>query len=201
MKVNVTFTDLTENEAAKLFEKLAEPSAQTELPFTLNAQPVPSPYEIKMPIDTTPEATVDVDPVTDKSGLPWDERIHSSNKKLTAKGEWTRRRGVDDITFETVKAELLGCTEQEEPEVTVPSFLPSTPTPAPVATKSFADLMNTIGTVVASGKADNNYIRSITERIAQAYNTPVASVTDIMNNQQMIDYAFSLIEHDGKLAA
>lgn len=51
----------------------------------------------------------------DKEGLPWDERIHSSNHKLTAQGVWQRRRGVSDEVYNTVKAELLGKWEATEP--------------------------------------------------------------------------------------
>ena len=51
----------------------------------------------------------------DKEGLPWDERIHSSNHKLTAQGVWQRRRGVSDEVYNSVKAELLGKWEAAEP--------------------------------------------------------------------------------------
>jgi hypothetical protein len=50
----------------------------------------------------------DVTGQIDKDGLPWDERIHSSNKKMTAKGVWVARRGVDEITRATVIQELRG---------------------------------------------------------------------------------------------
>lgn len=51
----------------------------------------------------------------DKEGLPWDERIHSSNHKLTAQGVWQRRRGVNDEVYNTVKAELLDKWGAAEP--------------------------------------------------------------------------------------
>lgn len=44
--------------------------------------------------------------VVDKDGLPWDERIHSSNKKMTGKGVWTARKNVDDSVRNKVVAEL-----------------------------------------------------------------------------------------------
>lgn len=80
----------------------------------------------------------------DKEGLPWDERIHSSNHKLTAQGIWQRRRGVSDEVYNAVKAELLGKWEAAEPitvednnphlETTIlaPAFEP-VQAPAPVA--------------------------------------------------------------------
>jgi len=42
----------------------------------------------------------------DNNGLPWDARIHSSNKEMTAKGIWVKRRGVDDSVFNSVAAQL-----------------------------------------------------------------------------------------------
>ena len=80
----------------------------------------------------------------DKEGLPWDERIHSSNHKLTGQGVWMRRRGVSDEVYNSVKAELLGKWEAAEPitvednnphlETTIlaPAFEP-VQAPAPVA--------------------------------------------------------------------
>lgn len=66
----------------------------------------------------------------DKEGLPWDERIHSSNHKLTAQGVWQRRRGVTDEVYNTVKAELLDKWGAAEP-VTENAPIPE-PVQAPV---------------------------------------------------------------------
>ena len=77
----------------------------------------------------------------DKEGLPWDERIHSSNHKLTAQGVWTRRRGITDEVYNAVKAELLGKWEAAEPvtedapipePVQAPVVAPAPVAPAPV---------------------------------------------------------------------
>ena len=57
----------------------------------------------------------------DKEGLPWDERIHSSNHKLTGQGVWMRRRGISDEVYNAVKAELLGKWEAAEPIVGAPA--------------------------------------------------------------------------------
>ena len=50
----------------------------------------------------------------DAMGLEWDERIHSSNKKKTSKGVWTRRRGIQDSDFNRIVAELKGEPVEEE---------------------------------------------------------------------------------------
>lgn len=59
------------------------------------------------PVTMTPEqafggATVDLD----AEGLPWDERIHSSNHKRSANGVWMKRRGVAVEIDQNVRAEL-----------------------------------------------------------------------------------------------
>lgn len=41
-----------------------------------------------------------------QKGIPWDERIHAGTKTITAKGEWTRKKGITDELFESVVAEL-----------------------------------------------------------------------------------------------
>lgn len=65
--------------------------------------------------------------IRDGEGYPWDERIHSSNKQMTSKGVWTKRKGVADNTHLTVRAELMqrglvvipGTPTQTAPAVTV----------------------------------------------------------------------------------
>lgn len=42
----------------------------------------------------------------DKDGLPWDARIHSSNKAKVADGSWRKKRGLDPAILVTVEAEL-----------------------------------------------------------------------------------------------
>lgn len=49
---------------------------------------------------------------TDANGLPWDERIHSGAKTRTAKGVWTKRKGVADTVIAQVTAELRARTPQ-----------------------------------------------------------------------------------------
>ena len=70
----------------------------------------------------------------DKEGLPWDERIHSSNHKLTAQGVWARRRNITDEVYNAVKAELLAKWGAAEPVVEDAPVMPSPfePEKAPV---------------------------------------------------------------------
>jgi len=45
--------------------------------------------------------------VVDADGLPWDQRIHSSNQKKTATGHWQRRRNLEAGVYERVAGEIL----------------------------------------------------------------------------------------------
>jgi len=68
----------------------------------------------------------------DAEGLPWDERIHSSSKKKTAKGVWAKRRGgPSGAGLAAIEAELRGETQQPLPMPTPAPVVP--PMPAPVA--------------------------------------------------------------------
>ena len=58
----------------------------------------------------------------DASGLPWHSAIHSGNKTKKADGTWIKRKGVDDITFNKVTAEL---------RLTFPVAGAAAPSPAP----------------------------------------------------------------------
>ena len=87
----------------------------------------------------------------DKEGLPWDERIHSSNHKLTAQGVWQRRRGISDEVYNTVKAELLGKWEAAEP-VTEDAPIPEpvqAPVVAPAPVQAFVPVQQVQAPVVA----------------------------------------------------
>lgn len=118
MKYTLTITDMNDEEFARV----------------ANAFNITPCVEVsKNDIVLTDEPIVPVEepvlhgPAYDKNGLPWDERIHSSNHKMTDKGVWQRRRGITDIEFERVKNELLGLA----PEPTAP-IAPVAPTPLAV---------------------------------------------------------------------
>ena len=78
--------------------------AFADSPLTAPAPPVPEQAGTTSTSTTMGYAgTVDVD----SDGLPWDGRIHSSNKKKLAKDDtWQLRRGIDAAIVEQVKAEL-----------------------------------------------------------------------------------------------
>ena len=77
-------------------------------------------------------------PTVDKTGLPWDERIHAKNKATNADGSWRKKKGVHETTVTVVEAELRGVAPQPIPApvpVAMPAVaMPAVAMPAPVAT-------------------------------------------------------------------
>lgn len=57
-------------------------------------------------------------PTLDAEGLPWDERIHSSNHKQSANGVWMKRRGVLPTIDAQVRAELRQTYPAPAPSLT-----------------------------------------------------------------------------------
>jgi hypothetical protein len=102
--------------------------------------PVPQPVAVPSPV---PPVAADDDEAgdtaaapgqTDGDGLPWDDRIHSNPPKLTGKGIWRKRRGVDDATVAAVEAELrAGAAPAPVPHPVQPIAAPApVPVPHPV---------------------------------------------------------------------
>lgn len=65
----------------------------------------------------------------DETGVPWDERIHSSNQKQSNKNVWAKRRGVQPAEFNKVHAELVAKHKISSAKETV-SAPPSPSAPA-----------------------------------------------------------------------
>ena len=94
----------------------------------------------------------------DKEGLPWDERIHSSNHQMTAKGVWQRRRGITDEEYNRVKTELLApitLSPIEEPAPVAPvtsieSVIPYAPVAPQAPVTSVAPAYDFVNNAVAS---------------------------------------------------
>lgn len=85
----------------------------------------------------------------DSAGLPWDARIHSSNKKFVATtGVWQRRRNVSDALVAQVEAELGAAVSVGKPPAPWPFPEPTpTPIPSPPTTAS-AGGFNTFATIL-----------------------------------------------------
>lgn len=64
-------------------------------------------------------------PAVDADGVPWDAEIHSSNKQMTDKGVWRRKRGVHDTTYATVTARLKAQAGVNAVTAAAPGALPT----------------------------------------------------------------------------
>lgn len=80
------------------------PSVSIPLPPVVPVPPAPVAVVPPPPAGNT---VVSASPVPlDGEGLPWDERIHSGNREMTAKGVWRRRKNTPDDRWDAVRAEL-----------------------------------------------------------------------------------------------
>lgn len=71
-------------------------------------------------------------PAADSTGLPWDARIHASNKARNGDGTWRKRRKVQQVTVDAVEAELRGAVQVAIPANPVPLPVAITAPPMPV---------------------------------------------------------------------
>lgn len=95
------------------------------------ATPTTEPTVPQEQAQVTPQQVKDAE--LDNEGMPWDERIHASTKTKTAKGIWTKRKGVDDATRDAVVAELRQQYPADESADEAPAAAPTAPTVAPPA--------------------------------------------------------------------
>lgn len=93
------------------------------------AQPSVTPAATAAPQANT---TVAANSQLDAAGFPWDERIHSSNKKLNTQGLWWGKRGVTPAQKAQVEAELRA-TLGAAPVTAQPAAAPVATVQAPVA--------------------------------------------------------------------
>jgi hypothetical protein len=76
------------------------------------------------PAPELPEVDDSEDEEVDSDGRIWDERIDSSNRRKTAKGQWMRRKNVAEDTYIKIRNTLLGAsstgTAEAAPVAAVP---------------------------------------------------------------------------------
>lgn len=105
--------------------------------------PVPTPAAVapSVPVAPFPPAPPAASPPEtatgrDSEGLPWDARIHASNKSTNQDGTWRQKRGLNDPSLKgRVEAELRAGMNAPvlTPETALASVLPSTPPSTPPA--------------------------------------------------------------------
>lgn len=227
MKYTITISDMDENEFNSTVSKLTTEGnwSLSKLEAAVKSEPQPK-FEIQDKEVNESSDELDI------NGLPWDERIHSSNRKKNKDGSWQKRRGVDEEVVKEVAGELMAETapempvtqevqvetpvepvaqavnleEWKQPEIpAMPVQQPETPAipvtqPAPVASttpKDFNSLIARIQAAIQSGEGVQ-YLQKVVTELNIAFTTNMNAITDIMGNQAMIEYAFTILEKDGK---
>jgi hypothetical protein len=114
------------------FSAAATPSPTAQ--FTPPAQPAIS--AVTAPVVQAAATTTAALPEgsVDSTGLPWDERIHSSNREVKGDGTWRKKRGVAQLLVDQVEAQLRGVQiENPLPTPVLPQALalPAQPVVAP----------------------------------------------------------------------
>ena len=181
-------TGSSTEESLRAVIAIAEPVPEPAAVFALiPAPPAPTPPAPAPPppiIATTgpqlviPQVIEIESPKIDKSGLPWDERIHASTKGFTGDGLWRRKRGVSDSEYDGVTAQLRQLMNLPAPTPAVASV--NTAPAIPAATveavpsvdnrKAYIDLVGQCGKAIAAGKLTkedvNNACASATGGVA-----------------------------------
>ena len=121
MKFNIKITDIEQSELNDVIKVLNALNSGF-VPQGDNVCAVSEPEQVEETTSVSVEDTI----CFDAEGLQWDERIHSSNRKLTAKGVWQRRKNITDEYYNQIKNELLGI-EQVEPAQVLEIDIPEKP--------------------------------------------------------------------------
>lgn len=132
----------------------------------------------------------------DKTGLPWDARIHSTPATLTSKEVWRKRKGVDDITVATVEAELRGGAAQQAPATPPAMQMPPAPPAiqmppaAPAAPSTYQQLVELIGANMhsaanPSGRITEDWVRQALQNNFGVTNGDLPNVANMAPETQM----------------
>ena len=142
----------------------------------------------------------------DKEGLPWDERIHSSNHKLTAQGVWQRRRGVTDEVYNTVKAELLGKWGAAEPvteNAPIPEpvqalvVAPAPVAPAAPAQSTFETFSSKLQYALANKLIEANYMQGVLNTVNATFGTNYQGMFEMRDNENAMQFVINELAKKG----
>jgi hypothetical protein len=117
---------------ATIFGSAAPPAVSSLGPALVigsesQAPPPPPPQQAAPPAPPVQQSL-------DKSGLPWDARIHAASRAINADGAWKLKRGVDKTEVDHVTAELKQVMSIPSPgPQLVAAAAPPPPTPGPGA--------------------------------------------------------------------
>lgn len=110
--------------------------------------------------------------IVDKSGLPWDSRIHSSARSFNADGTWRARRGLAEGIVPQVEAELRQLMAIPSPTsaaaAPVQTAAPNIPLPPATASPSiqpYLDLMNKVSSALAGGRITSPQLQKVCDAV------------------------------------
>lgn len=207
-KYSLTLADMSKEE---LDETIAKLNGGVELTETVGdviavAEHVSShTYEVTPVNSDVARSPEPVDTELDITGIPWDDRIHTSTKGQTKKGVWSRKPRVPSEEYDAVVAELKA-NVITQPVAQSPIAQPvATPMPrAPVAPapieRNYQGLMATMGLLFKDQIIDQAYARTMIERLNGAFGSAVTSVSDIGADERMVEYAWQCLDIDEKVA-
>lgn len=178
-------------------------------------QPIPSAADIA----PTPVPVAPVEPELDKNGLPWDERINTSNKAKTKAGVYKRKPGIDDDDYDAIVDELKGNAPAPVQHVappippmppvmqipTAPDVAPMpagdpTPVPAPAeapSTPPVTDIPSLMQHVIAprmmAGSIDADYLADLATRVGQMFGATINAITDVAQSPEMLKFTVDTI--------
>lgn len=110
----------------------AVPPASSPVPPSVPVPPAPSPASSAAAPSAPATPTSPAGAAAyDRSGLPWDPRIHASNKSTNKDGTWRRKRDTADAFFDQVVAELRAAVAAQQ-GATQQAAVPPAPPPAMV---------------------------------------------------------------------
>lgn len=128
----------------------------------------------QIPSGSAPAPVTAVGVIVDKSGLPWDSRIHSSAKSFNADGTWRARRGLAEGIVPQVESELRQLmaipSPQNAPGTVVPAPITAANIPLPPATASpsiqpYLDLMNKVSSALAGGRITSPQLQKVCDAV------------------------------------
>jgi hypothetical protein len=102
MKLDIKITGVSVNEAQEIIAKLSGQAPALQV----NTQATNQNLNQEENHSENDALVGSVAGQVDAEGLPWDARIHSSNKKKTDKGFWVKRRNVEETVYNQVVAEI-----------------------------------------------------------------------------------------------
>jgi len=107
-------------------------------------------------------------PATDSKGNHWDERIHSSTKAITGKGEWRTRRNIDPSYVSHITNQTKTPQAIANVVVPLPPAIPAMPIAQPVVVeKVYENIIMPSGDVKKQAHDVHSFRETLTESIAK----------------------------------